>query len=254
MFSDLPKEVQGRFLEYEFVVVLLSGATDSDVLNIFARLNSYSETLNRQELLNARFFGEFKTFVYDLGREHLEFWRQFGILSDRRIVRMAEADLASELVIAIIDGLQDKKTSIPMFYERFDDEFQQARGVGHKFRVTIDQISDVFDAGLPRAFRNKILFYSLFCVFYDALYGMPHSTVNPEGVKFEIPSANRERVVGRLEFLSSQRYEQEPRPEYVEFIRASQGQTDNINPRQSRHSYIWNEIEPFLKRRSRERG
>ena len=64
-----------KLLSYEFSVVLLSGATDADVLDIFSRINSYAVTLNAEELRNARYLGAFKKSVYKLGHEHLEFWR-----------------------------------------------------------------------------------------------------------------------------------------------------------------------------------
>ena len=55
-----PPEAQKRFLSYEFSVDLLVDATDADVLDVFARINSYSLPLNEQEKRNAKFFGAFK--------------------------------------------------------------------------------------------------------------------------------------------------------------------------------------------------
>jgi hypothetical protein len=67
LFDDLPAEAQRKFLSYEFSVDLLVDATDADVLDVFARINSYSLPLNEQEKRNAKFFGAFKQTVYDLG-------------------------------------------------------------------------------------------------------------------------------------------------------------------------------------------
>src|SRR5262249_14501197 len=59
-YQDLKKPDQERFLAYEFSADLLIGASDADVLNVFARINSHSVPLNAQEKRNARFYGEFK--------------------------------------------------------------------------------------------------------------------------------------------------------------------------------------------------
>jgi hypothetical protein len=63
-------------------------AADADVLDVFARINSYSVPLNAQEKRNARYFGSFKTTVYSLGFQHLEFWKKHRILSDAALARM----------------------------------------------------------------------------------------------------------------------------------------------------------------------
>ncbi|MBI4639228.1 MAG: DUF262 domain-containing protein, partial [Candidatus Tectomicrobia bacterium] len=124
-FSKLPSEIQENFLNYEFSVVLLEGATDADVLDIFARLNTYAQTLTPQELLNAAYFGQFKQAVYSLGYEHLEFWRGNGILQDRQIIRMAEAELTSELLITMLSGIQHRRVRIKESYEKYGIQLRE---------------------------------------------------------------------------------------------------------------------------------
>ena len=66
-FDQLNKTLQQRILNYEFSVhVLPSETEDSEVLQIFARMNSTGVNLNKQELRNAEYFGEFKTIMYNL--------------------------------------------------------------------------------------------------------------------------------------------------------------------------------------------
>ena len=66
LYSELPDEVQGEFLKYELSVDLLLDVQDRDILDVFARLNTYSVSLNKQELFNAKYFGYFKQLVYKL--------------------------------------------------------------------------------------------------------------------------------------------------------------------------------------------
>ena len=59
-FGELTMDQRERLLITPLPVGYLLGATDSDVIDIFARINSISKTLNAQEKRNAKFGGEFK--------------------------------------------------------------------------------------------------------------------------------------------------------------------------------------------------
>ncbi len=87
-FSALPDPVRGQILSYEISADLLIGADDAQVLQIFARINSYSVTLNAQEKRNAKFFGRFKELAYKLGTDHLGFWIDNKILTDDSVARI----------------------------------------------------------------------------------------------------------------------------------------------------------------------
>ena len=110
-YSELPEDVQTEFLKYELSVDLLLDLPDRDILDIFARLNTYSVSLNKQELFNAKYFGYFKQLVYKLSGDYYTFWTENKIFTDRKIMRMAEAELITDLLIAILDGIQSKKSA-----------------------------------------------------------------------------------------------------------------------------------------------
>jgi len=237
-FDELPEEAKHRLLGYEFSVVVLVGATDADVLNIFARLNSYTERLRPQELLNAQFSGAFKQAVYGIGLSHLTFWRENRILSDRQIVRMDEAELTSELVVAMLDGLQDGKASLRKFYEKYEDHFPRASKVEARLGRVLDEVSAILGQDLREtAFRRKAMFYSLFCVLYDVLFGLPNSPTNPRGRKYRLASL-RNNAAKALRDLSDKF---DRKHSSVDRLRqAALSQTDRIAPRRLRHTVIWN--------------
>src|SRR5439155_1330394 len=108
---------------YRFPIYQYQGIEDQTVLEIFARMNTYSVALNRQELRNGQYFGIFKSTVYRLALNYLTFWRSSGLFSESNIARMDEAELVSELLVAQLDGLQDKKASLDDFYDKLDDEW-----------------------------------------------------------------------------------------------------------------------------------
>jgi hypothetical protein len=103
-YKDLTETERQLVLHHSFSTEVFHGISDLEVLEIFARLNTYSVPLNHQELRNGKYFGPFKQSMYRLGYEHLEFWRAQKIFTERSIARMLEVELVSELSIAIIDG------------------------------------------------------------------------------------------------------------------------------------------------------
>jgi len=239
-FSDLPEEARRDFLKYEFSVDLLIDAADADVLDIFARINSYSVPLNAQEKRNARFFGSFKKVTYALGLEHLEFWKKHRIFSDRLISRMREAELTSELLVAMVVGLQDKKASLDDFYEKWDDRFPYKAKAVARFRDIVDLIERYLGATLVETrFRRPALFYSLFVALYEIRYGRI-GTVS--GTKKAVSDAHGNHILDAVLHLGNILEADEPPRQYLRFVRACQRQTDNIQPRRTRHTTLVREF------------
>ena len=236
-FSELQEKEKEKFLEYDLSVGFLVGANDSDVLEVFARINSYTVVLNTQEKLNAEFSGKFKQTVYRLGREHLQFWRNNRILTNHNIVRMKEAELTTDLLIAMIDGIQDRKRK-RMYYKDYDDNFPQEEMLTKRFKICIDTIVDIFeDKLIESSFRNSTLFYSLFCAIYDLLYGLPKSKYN---IRFK--REMKRPVMNAFHKLDEQLNLKEPSKEYFEFKNASSSHTTDQTRRLIRHDTLMREI------------
>ncbi|MCP6717996.1 MAG: DUF262 domain-containing protein [Patescibacteria group bacterium] len=237
-FSGLSNRLKKKFLEYDLPVVFLVGANDRNVLEVFGRINSYTIVLNAQEKLNADFSGKFKQIVFQLGRDHLEFWRQNKILTHQSIMRMKEAELCSELVIAMIAGLQDRK-KIKSYYEKYDDDFVQEKKVVVRFKKCIDMIARIFGDSLAKSkFRKTTLFYSLFCAIYDITYGFPKSTTPRVQIK-----TNKYRAIRKaLSILEKELVVEEPSSKYLKFIDASTRHTTDLSRRRIRHKTIIREI------------
>ena len=178
-FSDLDTETQSDFLQYEFVVDLLQDMRDNEIYDVFARLNTYSERLKDQELRNAGFFGEFKTSVYGLAQEYVTFLRDNRVFTPRRILRMAEAEFISELLLAVHEGIREgNKPTIDAAYKKYDDSFTGRKTHEKRFRETMDTIREVFVDDLPQSnFRATRFLYPLFCAVYHMKFGLPKLSV-----------------------------------------------------------------------------
>ena len=92
-FSELPKDIKRDYLKYEVGVDLLFDVEYEDLLDIFARLNTYSVKLNPQEQRNAKYLGYFKQASYRLGFKYASYWLDSGVLTRFQVSRMAEATL-----------------------------------------------------------------------------------------------------------------------------------------------------------------
>jgi hypothetical protein len=174
-YTDLDANTQKEILKYEFVVDLLEDMPDNEVYDLFARINTYSEKLKPQELRNARWFGDFKSSVYLLAKEFSTFFSENKIFTPKAILRMAEAEFISDLLLAMQDGIQaGAKAVLDSAYKKYDDEFPARKTHEKRFREIIDVIGAVFGDKLPESEFSAIrLFYPLFCAIYHLKYGLP---------------------------------------------------------------------------------
>lgn len=173
-FSRLPDPVQRTFLQYELSTEIMEDASDPEVWAMFERLNSYTLTLNRQERRNAMFFGYFKQTAYKLAAEQaaLDAWRNMRVFSDRQIARMAEVELTSDVLVALVDGISDI-TDITRAYKRYDDEFLRRKFAEGSFRKTLSFIAKKLPEVVRKTrFRNRTWFYSLMVAVADTIVGI----------------------------------------------------------------------------------
>lgn len=243
-FSELPDTFQEKLLEYDVMADFLIGATTQDVLEMFARINSYAITLNPQEKINAKYFGKFKQTIFALGREHYEFWRRNEILSDKAISRMKDAELVADLVVAMLEGIQAKSVT-KNYYEKYDDHFEVGKTIVANFENCIDYIA-AFIAKIPKdsAFRSSTLFYNLFCAIYEFVFGLGKKGSWKIRRGLELQKSILETVSILDEVMNAPTEGVQKR--YLGFKQSLKGQTTNRAQRILRHHVILKELELHL--------
>ena len=165
-FSELTNAQKRSFLLTALSVGYLIGAEDSDVIEIFGRINSISKTLNPQEKRNAQYSGDFKQFSLRQASMRLPFWRSTGIFSAAQISRMQEVQFISDLAINLVEGLVDfNAAKINRYYREYDVEFPQADELSERleniFRMLVAFPASVF---YDTVFRQQQLAFSLLLV------------------------------------------------------------------------------------------
>ena len=174
LFPDLSLDLQRAIVDYPLSTHVLPSTTDdAQILQIFARLNSSGARLTPQELRNAEFSGTFRILAYQLAAEQLERWRTWKIFTEPQIARMSDVELTSELMMMMTEGtIAKRQPTIDKYYRDHDDDYEVGAVAASRFRAVMDQIEDVLPALAETAFRQQAMFYSLFSLLYDFLYGI----------------------------------------------------------------------------------
>jgi hypothetical protein len=221
-FSQLSVEDRQKFLLTSLPVGALLGASDSDVIDIFGRINSISKSLNTQEKRNAAFSGEMKQFCLIQSSSRVGFWRDYLIFSPTDISRMNEVQFMSDLIYNIIYGLSDYTTkNIDKLYKENDETFDKEDDV----TIILDNVFDCIANIDPKKFSDTIfcrqpIFFSLFLIINEM--GCPNGKLL-EKIIFEIDARFKD---------------DNPSDEDKEFRNACSSSTQRIAQRKIRQAYI----------------
>ncbi len=165
-FKDLPEDLENNFLEYDLSTDVVQNMTHEDIIDVFSRLNTFSYALNKQELFNSQYFGEFKTLVHNTSIAYHNFWVTHGIFSLRRISRMADTELMSDIIAAIIKG-PVARGDIEKVYKEFDDKIPSKARLLKNIHKTFSIIDNELGSFLKGSnFTRPQLFYGLFLATY----------------------------------------------------------------------------------------
>lgn len=172
--ASVDEDIQTSLLNYELSVDLLINMPDSEVLDVFGRLNSYAVVLNDQERINADHFGPFKTLSDRLAHKHFEFWTSNRVLTEAQVMRMGDVTLTADLLIAMIEGIRSKK-QLKQYYDQYEKDFgEDVKQLEQRFCSTMEDIGRTFpESGLKASeFHRVPLFYSLFTTLYHLRWGL----------------------------------------------------------------------------------
>jgi hypothetical protein len=150
-----PKE-QEEFLDYIVAVRDLGNATEDQIKEIFARINSTDYPLKRMEKLNAMFGGEFKTFCEELSLN--PFFDKHGVftLADRR--RMSDVTFCVILVTTLMSTYYNRDELNREYLERYNDSFPDKSRLQDEIAVILKFIEQCGFPEKSRVWRKTDLF------------------------------------------------------------------------------------------------
>jgi len=196
-FEDLSQEDRKKIFEYSFVVRLLPEMPDEEVRGIFQRINRNTTTLNAQELRRATYWGPFISLMEELS--NVEFWNDAGIFSanDRR--RMLDVEYISELAVAVLNGLQNKKKLLEEFYQQYETRFDDADRLRDTFTAVLGEIRQVLPNISKTRWKKKSDFYTLFVKLANHVSELPLSAErrSAAGLALEAFGAQVDQLIRR---------------------------------------------------------
>ncbi len=158
-YSELGSSLQERILSYDLYIQELVGHSDDDIRDIFVRMNKYVVKLSGQEIRHAKHEGKFKEFVEDLGA--WAFWTNNRVFTAHQIRRMRNVEFSAELTILLLEGPQDKKQTIDLYYVQFAKSFGHRADVRRRLGRYLKWIAKAIPDLSQTRYRKPVDLYSL---------------------------------------------------------------------------------------------
>jgi hypothetical protein len=224
-FSKLTGEFQDRILNYDLNIEELSGYNDDEVRDIFVRMNKYVVKLSPQELRHAREKGAFYDFVEEIAR--FPFWREENIFSKAQLNRMRASEFSAELAILLIEGPQDKKGSVDLYYGEYQVKFTEGKTIRTRLLSHLTWIKSALPALSRSRFRKPVDLYSLVTALDEITSDAKRSrALRPEESGALLSDFEHDLV------------SKKPSRRALQYLAAASRQTDNIGPRTTRSEIL----------------
>ncbi len=191
-YPTIPAREQNDFLQYELGVDVLFDLSYQDLLDIFARINTYTVTLSQQEKLNAQYLGYFKQAAFGLGLKYVDYFLRASVLTKAKVTRMAEAELAGDMLVSLVAGVQTNK-SVEQYYKKYEDDPAPLDNARERFDSVLSYVGCVYppEELAETNWARVHLFYTLFTAVAHCLWGL-------KGVKNDLRVRLTEKKVGQL--------------------------------------------------------
>ncbi|MGH7931156.1 MAG: DUF262 domain-containing protein, partial [Candidatus Binatia bacterium] len=240
-YSTLPEDMQQQFLSYPLAVDQLLNASDTDVLEVFARLNSYTVSLNPAEKRHAKYQGDFKWAVHNAARDWRLLWEDFAVVAGRDRLRMGDDSLMAEMFSVVMKGVTDGGAAqLEKFYTENDEDFPDEDRVRKAIDSLLQYITQTFDSLIRNTpLRRPPQFLMLFAAAASAMIGIPHGQVAPPpGGRLDL--SDTEEIANRLSRLAEALEKGTSGGPFGKFYDASVGTTQRISTRNVRFRfYRW---------------
>lgn len=189
-FDELPLSEKKKIFEYDFVVRVLPEMAPEQIRSIFQRINRNNVVLNSQELRHATYWGSFIKTVENLADD--EFWEIAGLFTANERRRMLDAEYVSELSIAALNGLQNKKTKLDDFYQAYELNFEKDSYLNQMFRSVLGEIRTILPDIRGTRWKKKSDFYTLFLIFADIVPLIPFSRDGRDAIRDDLEIFGRD--------------------------------------------------------------
>ena len=241
-YKDLSVEDQERFLSYRIPVVQLVNADDAAVLEVFARLNSYSVKVTPAELRHAEYSEPIKWAIYDAARFWSILWGELQVVSTRETVRLKNNSLIAEMFMTLDIGLGDGgEARITSYYKnkRKEDEAFFAPLRERLDETLVEILENTKATFSATTFYDAPNFLILFSSVAFLRGHMPASKVSENVASYSSRGINWNKATANLAALAQAVDDgAEDQGAHIEFVSASKSTLHRVSTRKPRFETV----------------
>lgn len=240
-FEDLDDDLQESILAYSVPVITISRSNQNEILEMFRRMNAFMVPLNAAEKRHSQFHGEFKWYINRLADEFSPMFNEFNVLTEKQIVRMADAELLADLTDILARGIKNRQPAmLTKLYRDNDDKFDDEDKFEEKLRETLDFIRTNLSELSGSFMMKSYAFYSLVAGLLHNRWGIPDDNAgNPLGTKSEgVFCKSAESAVENLRTLAEAHEEGDDEGDYAEYVEACSETTHRVTQRTVRTKWV----------------
>lgn len=172
-WKNLTFKEKSKILSYPLQTITIRGS-QSEIADIFVRINSTGSKLKPQEIRKASYFtSEFLEESVRVAnkKKFREFLKKNKILSSDLLARQKHIELVSELILSIhYDGPINKKRAIDDTMRKDTLKGQQLKSASKKFDQTFNTLTRLFPRLKETRFRGVADFYTIFLLVWRWKY------------------------------------------------------------------------------------
>jgi len=233
-FSEIDIENQNKFLYYSVSVDVIRNASKAEILQMFRRMNAYTQPLNNAEKRHSSFSGYFKWFINEIADLLNNFFIEFGVFTEKQIVRMQDAEFVTELVILMEHGVvSSSPKQLNETYKKYDGDFN----LRDDYFFKIKEIFDFIASNMPDLRKSYMMkpyaLHSLFSAIYFLKFGL--DDFESEGIQSpkSWPS-DISKCLANLELLNGAHEAKEWGGPYYQYVYGIESSTNKAKQRLSR--------------------
>lgn len=254
-YSDLDTDIQEAILEYEILAEVVTEKDESIVYDMFARLNSNNIVLNKQEIRNSKYWGEFKVLIYQLSSQFRDFFLNCNLLTDNDCSRMKDSELINSMIILLADGIvEETPTYIENVYKKYDKNFPDSEVLEKQFCEVMSIVESIYSYlnGSYGCFGNKNYLFTMYCVLVNQMYGIKNVELSRNSLFSQDNIKNNLSLLyyGFSQFINDYETNIEDKEnsyglytEYADFAKNHKTRTTNKIERIERITFLNNAIE-----------
>lgn len=234
-FRELDTEAQDNFLSYTVSADVIRNATRAEILQMFRRMNAYTLPLNNAEKRHSSYTGEFKWFINEMSDNLNEFFTEFGVFTDRQIIRMGDAEFISDCIISIEKGIVSASPAeLGRLYNQYEGIFPKRDEYYAMLDETFRYISTILEPLRKSFLMKSYALHSLVTALIHAKFGIPEIVQHYNIAPINVFSTNDNLSLQRLLTLAQAHESKENDGHYSKYVWGTESSTNKTLRREAR--------------------